>query len=213
MTWWILFALWQVVTDPRYGADLSAVWVPLAWATCPLLSVPFVGFLALSGKAIPISCAIFSASALCRRKWAFLWIALSVAVFPLVLSWEFAQRVSLRIETYRLVLKAILNHPIIGNGFDPLSEAVVLQASVPNALPSIHSGWLALAFHSGVPALFLTLLLVWRVIGGLSRGARASFLCAAILAFGEDLLSIRWMAADLLLIFLLSKKNERSVDA
>lgn len=125
-------------------------------------------------------------------KPSFRWVAFTVGVFLMGLSHRggICDRVQMRIETYRITLIASLEHPWVGVGQNPLAEPIMLhEHHAP--LPSIHSSWLSLLFHHGVPVVVLVAVGVLQIaIRTPSPRYRGALIGLSVLGLADDVL--RW---------------------
>ena len=109
---------------------------------------------------VPVFMGLAGLSVLLFRSkgWLALLIALSIGLACLLHEGNLGLQVSMRVETWRALLEASLDHPIVGNGFSLLTAPVVFSR-FGTPLHSPHSDWISLAFHAGWPAVVLALLL------------------------------------------------------
>ena len=140
------------------------------------------------------------------------WVALPFMAACLTHGGKLLDQISLRVETWEMLLRSSLSHPILGHGFTTLSLPVEMSRA-GLGLHSAHSDWLSLAFHGGWLSAGLALFCLWSACWPVSsdshtRGIQASLLTFAGMALVRNTIDqVAVVPLLLLLLTLLIKRR------
>lgn len=167
--------------DRLLGAYALA-WLPICWVWRRWLVVLPMALIVASGKVLVLGAAVMTVCWLLTGRWRWLPL-LGLLAIPWVHTGLWGLQITQRLKTYGALVSAIGERPWAGWGFAPMT-LTTLQQQHPGILPSLHSDWLALAFHAGV-LVVVAVLLVWgRVVLSVPKTRWAHAVQASLVGLG-----------------------------
>ena len=186
----------------RFLGAYAVAWLPICVLVNPWLALIPLSLVAASGK-VTAWIGATVAVGIVRPRW--LWIIVPIALIGVLRfsDGDLAKKMPLRLKTWQTTAHATLEHSVKGWGVGFLTgPSARLKYGTP--LPSIHSDWLALAFHFGWP------LTLWALLGirwlmrhprsDVEAALRASLLALGAMAMIQAVLSGRIVGVALVLL-------------
>lgn len=211
---WGSFPPWSlpgILGNDRGLGAYAVAWFPICWAWNAWFAILPLTLVVASGKTTAWVGVIVAIGCLRPRKWRLMMIGACLAAALLTNGTALLDhplgrlnKIHQRLITWGPVLRATLDHPIVGHGFSPMAY--------PNArrdygawLPAIHSDWLAVAFHAGwivfgVAVWAWTGIICAPAIGRWASALRASLCAIGAMSFGQSVVSQPRVAGVILLL-------------